>query len=78
MPLKAPRTPNHRLRELRRNRGWSYAKLAYESGGLSVKTIRDIEEGRTRNPQARTLFAIAEALRVKVTDLDGTTAGERV
>lgn len=76
--LRIPRTPNHRLRELRRNRGLSYAQLGYAAGGISAKTIRDIEEGRTRNPQTRTLFALAEALRVKVTDLDGTPTGERV
>jgi DNA-binding XRE family transcriptional regulator len=68
--LKAPRTPNHRLRDLRRNRGWSYAKLGYEAGGITAKTIRDIEEGWTRNPRIRTMHALAEALRVKVTDLD--------
>jgi transcriptional regulator with XRE-family HTH domain len=78
VPLKTPRVPNHRLRELRRNRGWSYATLGYEAGGLSRKTIREIEEGHTRNPRAGTMFAIAEALRVKVSDLDPASAQERV
>lgn len=68
--LKGPRAPNHRLRELRRNRGWSRAKLAFEAGGIAEKTIRDIEEGWTRNPQIRTMHALAGALRVKVADLD--------
>jgi transcriptional regulator with XRE-family HTH domain len=74
--LKPSARPNHRLRELRRNRGWSPAYLGYKAGGLTAKAIRDIEDGRTREPRADTMFRLAEALRVKVTDLEG--AGERV
>lgn len=76
-PLKRPRTPNHRLRDLRRNRGWSPQRLGYEAGGVSAKTIRDIETGRTQAPRDGTMFALAEALRVKVTDLDPTPTGSR-
>jgi DNA-binding XRE family transcriptional regulator len=74
MALNAPPRPNHRLRELRRNKGWSAAYLGYQAGGVSAKTVRDIEEGRTRNPQARTMFLLAEALRTTVVDLESTSS----
>lgn len=70
MALRGPRTPNHHLRRLRRNRGWSYATLGYKAGGITAKTIRDIEEGFTRNPHVSTMHALAGALGVQVTDLD--------
>lgn len=70
VPLRIPTRPNHRLRELRRNRGLSPAQLGALAGGISAKTIRDIEDGTTSEPHADTMFRIAEALRVKATDLD--------
>ncbi|HET7588576.1 MAG TPA: helix-turn-helix transcriptional regulator [Solirubrobacterales bacterium] len=76
-PLKAPGVPNHRLRELRRNRGWSREKLGFEAGGVHHKTIGDIEEGRTQRPQARTMFLLAQALGTTVTDLEGQGVQQR-
>lgn len=77
-PLKVPGTPNLRLRELRRNRGWSREKLGVEAGGISHVTIGDIEEGRTRSPQSRTIFLLAQALGTTVRDLEAGLARERV
>lgn len=75
-PLNPPKAPNHRLRELRRNRGWSPEYLGAVAGGISAKTVRDIEDGTTIKPQARTMFLLAEALRTTVADLESTgTAG---
>jgi transcriptional regulator with XRE-family HTH domain len=71
--LRPAARPNHRLKELRRNKGWSRSVLGYEAGGVSPKTIGDIEEGRTARPQARTMFLIAEALRTSVSDLESET-----
>jgi len=76
MALQLPPRPNHYLRELRRNKGWSRQMLGYKAGGISHKTIGDIEEGRTREPHADTMFRLAAALGVSVKDLD--RAGERV
>jgi transcriptional regulator with XRE-family HTH domain len=68
LPLR-PQAPNLKLKELRINRGWSPAQLGYQAGGLSARAIRDIEEGRTREPQARTKFALASALGVNHTEI---------
>lgn len=63
------RTPNYKLMEFRLNRGWSPAELGRRAGGISPKTVRDIEAGRVR-AHAHTLFCLAQALRVKVTDIE--------
>jgi transcriptional regulator with XRE-family HTH domain len=70
--------PNLKLQELRINRGWSPAQLGYQAGGLSARAIRDIEEGRTRNPHAQTKFAIAGALGVGHTEIWPLARRERV
>lgn len=73
-----PQMPNLKLQELRINRGWSPAQLGYQAGKISARAIRDIEEGRTRNPHARTKFAIAAALGVKHTEIWPLERRERV
>ena len=45
--------------------------LGYEAGGITAKSIRDIESGATREPRASTMRALAEALRVSVKELEG-------
>lgn len=70
--------PNLTLQELRINRGWSPADLGYQAGGLSARAVRDIEEGITRNPHARTKFAIAAALGVNHTVIWPLARRERV
>lgn len=61
--------PNTRIKRLRKDRGWTPAKLA-EEAGVSVRTVRDIEAGRVDEPRVGTIFSIAEALGVKVSDID--------
>lgn len=61
--------PNIRMKRLRKDRGWTPEKLA-EEAGVSVRTVRDIEAGRVDEPRVGTIFSIAEALGVKVSDID--------
>src|SRR5215468_5010921 len=49
------------LREHRRRTGLSQRGLA-ERAGLSVTTVRDLEQGRTRQPQPPSVRALATAL----------------
>lgn len=63
------RNPNHRLRRMRRDQGLSRRTLAIMSG-ITEKTIRQIEEGITREPRARTVCVIAKALECEVADID--------
>ncbi|MFJ3670386.1 ATP-binding protein [Streptomyces sp. NPDC090106] len=50
-----------RLRDLRARAGLSQEALAHEAGA-SVRALADMERGRTRGPQRRTVQALAEAL----------------
>ncbi|WP_425579017.1 helix-turn-helix domain-containing protein [Streptomyces echinatus] len=59
-----------RLRALRVNAGLSQEALSHEAG-VSVRALADMERGRTRGPQRRTVRALAEAL-----GLDAAGAGE--
>jgi transcriptional regulator with XRE-family HTH domain len=65
-----------RLRTLRRRRGWTRAQLA-EAAGVGEATVARIEAGVGRGrggggPQVRvgTMTRIAEALGVRITDVD--------
>src|SRR3954469_7886301 len=49
------------LRRHRRRVGASQRELA-ERAGLSVATVRDLEQGRTRQPQPSSVRALATAL----------------
>ncbi|MCX5195498.1 helix-turn-helix domain-containing protein [Streptomyces sp. NBC_00249] len=51
----------HRLRELRTRAGLSQEELSHASG-VSVRALADLERGRTRGPQRRTVQALARAL----------------
>ncbi|TWG10808.1 NB-ARC domain-containing protein [Actinoplanes teichomyceticus] len=51
------------LRSLRRCAGMSQEDLA-DISGSSVRTIRELERGRVRNPHRRTVHLIADALRL--------------
>ncbi|WP_327180713.1 ATP-binding protein [Streptomyces sp. NBC_01334] len=57
------------LRALRTHAGLSQEALAH-AGGVSVRALADMERGRTRGPQRRTVRALAEAL-----GLDDAAAG---
>ncbi|MGW5771767.1 ATP-binding protein [Streptomyces longwoodensis] len=50
-----------RLRALRGDAGLSQEALSHEAG-VSVRALADMERGRTRGPQRRTVRALAEAL----------------
>ncbi|WP_432173616.1 helix-turn-helix domain-containing protein [Streptomyces sp. Tue6028] len=51
----------HRLRQLRTRAGLSQEALAH-AAEVSVRALADMERGRTRGPQRRTVQALAEAL----------------
>jgi transcriptional regulator with XRE-family HTH domain len=51
------------VRTFRHNAGLTLEDLAARSG-VSVRAISDMERGRSRNPHARTVTALADALRV--------------
>ncbi|MFF1410896.1 helix-turn-helix domain-containing protein [Streptomyces sp. NPDC058289] len=59
-----------RLHALRTGAGLSQEALA-QAAGLSVRALSDLERGRSRGPQRRTVQALATALR-----LDGAAAAE--
>lgn len=59
-----------RLRALRTGAGLSQEELA-QAAGVSVRALSDLERGRTRGPQRRTVGALADAL-----GLDAAGAGE--
>jgi transcriptional regulator with XRE-family HTH domain len=60
------RVPNRKLQELRLNEGLSPNDLGRRAG-VSGKSVRLAEEGRTPSPRIQ--FAIAHALGVEVLDL---------
>lgn len=55
------------IRRLRRERGWSQARLAAEAG-LSITMIGKLEAGQG-NPRVTTLGAVAKALSVETNSL---------
>lgn len=57
----------NRVRELRKAKGWSQEELA-ESAGLDRTYIGRCEAGR-QNATLKTVYALANALGVKATDL---------
>ena len=59
---------NDMIRRLREAAGLTQEKLA-EEAGVSPLSIRNIETGRTVDPKARTLAAIARALGVSTDNL---------
>src|SRR5215218_10070156 len=61
-----------KIRELRQSRGWSQGTLAFYSG-MSVSQISLIESAK-RNPSAKSLLTIADALGVSIGTLFGEEA----
>lgn len=57
------------LRTLRLERGLTQEELA-EAAGSSVRGIREMERGRVRSPQRRTVVLLADALRLAGADRD--------
>ncbi|MEN6459966.1 MAG: helix-turn-helix transcriptional regulator [Syntrophomonas sp.] len=56
------------IREIRSALGWSQFRLA-EKAGISQSVISDIESGRRNNPSIKTLWKIAKALGVSLSEL---------
>lgn len=56
-----------RIKELREARGWTVQELAFRAE-MERSNLKRIESGRT-NITYRTLYRIAEALQVKLSDL---------
>lgn len=56
-----------RVRELRKQRGWTQEKLE-ELSGLDRTYISDIERG-VRNPSVKSLERLAKALKVRAAEL---------
>jgi transcriptional regulator with XRE-family HTH domain len=65
-----------RLRQLRAAAGLTQEQLA-ERAGLSVAAIGDLERGRVQRPQAKTVRALAKALRVPAYELDAAARRPR-
>lgn len=56
-----------RIKELREAKGWTVQELAFRAE-MERSNLKRIESGRT-NMTYRTLFRLAEALQVKISDL---------
>lgn len=59
-----------RLKELRKEKGWSQQKLA-EKTGLSFNAITKIEQGLAKHPTLKTLIKLAEAFGIGLDELVG-------
>lgn len=59
-----------RLKELRKEKGWSQQKLA-EKTGLSFNAITKIEQGLAKHPTLKTLLKLAEAFEIGLDELVG-------
>ena len=62
----------NKVRELRQSRGWSQGTLSFYSG-ITVSQISLIESGK-RNPSAKSLATLADALGVSIGELFGEEA----
>ena len=59
-----------RLKELRKQKGWSQQKLA-EKTGLSFNAVTKIEQGLAKHPTLRTLLKLSDVFEVSLDDLVG-------
>jgi transcriptional regulator with XRE-family HTH domain len=59
-----------RIKELRKQNGWSQQKLA-EKTGLSINAITKIEQGLAQSPTLKTLIKLADAFEVTIDTLAG-------
>lgn len=57
-----------RLQQIRERRGMTQEQLEAKSG-IPQSTISRIESGQVGNPRMKTLIALAEALKVKISAL---------
>lgn len=59
-----------RLKELRKEKGWSQQKLA-ERTGLSFNAITKIEQGLAKYPTLKTLIKLSDAFKISLDELVG-------
>jgi transcriptional regulator with XRE-family HTH domain len=59
-----------RLKELRKQKGWSQQKLA-EKTDLSFNAITKIEQGLAQHPTLKTLLKLADAFEIGLDELVG-------
>lgn len=59
-----------RLKELRKQKGWSQQKLA-EKTDLSFNAITKIEQGLAKHPTLKTLVKLADAFGISIDELIG-------
>lgn len=59
-----------RLKELRKERGWTQQDLA-QKAFLSFNAVTKIEQGAAKHPTLKTLIKLAEAFSITLDDLVG-------
>ena len=59
-----------KLKELRKQKGWSQQKLA-EKTGLSFNTVTKIEQGLGKHPTLKTLIRLADIFKIGLDELVG-------
>ena len=59
-----------RLKDLRKQKGWSQQRLA-EKTGLSFNAVTKIEQGLAKHPTLKTLIKLADAFAVSIDELVG-------
>jgi len=65
-----------RVKELRKQKGWSQQKLA-EKSNLAFNTITKIEQGLAKHPNLKTLVKLADILEVGLDELVGRNQKSR-
>lgn len=60
----------NRLKELRKEKGWSQQKLA-EKTGLSFNAVTKIEQGLAKHPTLKTLIKLADVFEISIDKLVG-------
>jgi len=63
---------SEKLKQLRKEKGWSQQKLA-EKTGLSFNAITKIEQGLAKHPTLKTLVKIADVFGISIDELVGRT-----
>ena len=59
-----------RLKELRKQKGWSQQKLA-EKTDLSFNTVTKIEQGLAKHPTLKTLLKLSDVFGISLDELVG-------
>ena len=61
---------SRRVKELRKDKGWSQQRLA-EKTGLAFNTITKIEQGLAESPTLKTLLKLADVFEIGLDELVG-------